>query len=151
MQEQGFPVWAFVAFIVGFPLFWIAVVYAVAFFSGWSALAQRFPATSPATGQTFGWTSAKLSMFSNYNRCLKVTVSARGIDVVPQIFFRIGHDPIFIPWSKVVGRQRRRMIFATSVVIALAEPIDRVITFYGKGLADAIDEYAPTPPAATAA
>ena len=101
MQDPINPLLPIAGFAIGFPLFWMAIVYLVSRMSGWAALAKQFAYDGPAEGEEFNFCSARIRLFSNYGNCLKVSLSSAGIHIRTMIFFRIGHEPLRIPWTAV--------------------------------------------------
>ena len=144
MTDTGFIFLTIPVFIVCFGLFWSFVIYVTAHMGGWTTLARQYPATEPATGKTFRWRSAKFGMFSSYRNCLTVTLSQAGLHMLPMIAFRIGHQPIRIPWSAIVGARRRNLLFVPAVQLDItgANSADvRHVTFYGRALVQALEEH----------
>ena len=131
-------------FVPGFVAFWYLVVYLISRLGGWASLAQDFSATTPLSGETFSWTSGKVYFFSNYNNSLIATVSRKGLHVVPWMAFRIGHEPIFIPWHKVRGIIQGTYFFRPYTHLAMMTPSgEKSITLYGRRLAESIARNAP--------
>jgi hypothetical protein len=87
------------AFVVIFPLFWMFVVWMISLFSGWRALAQRYPATVPPQGKTYGGQTAIVG-FSRYRNVMTMITNSVGIYIKPMWIFGVGHPPLFIPWSE---------------------------------------------------
>ena len=48
---------------------------------------------------------------ANYNNCLTIGVDTAGLYLSPLFFFRIGHPPLFIPWTEISLRGRRKILF----------------------------------------
>jgi hypothetical protein len=102
------------------PAFFVAVAALVTFIvtmtiissvcslvSGWSKLAKSYPCETYVVGTTWRWQSAKLRKGMNYNGCLTVTANAEGMRVSMWPLMRLGHPPLFFPWSDVsLSRQR---------------------------------------------
>ena len=109
MSEVAFnPVWLFVliplALIVIFPLMWILVVWLISLTSGWQQLAERYPATQPATGRKWLGQFGLVNR-ARYSNVLNLTTDDTGvwIEVIP--LFRINHPPLFIPWHEIHSPQ----------------------------------------------
>jgi hypothetical protein len=111
MQDNVNTLFAIIAFAIGFPIFWMGVVYLVSRLSGWSSLAKRYPATRPASGQYFGWSSGRISRFSNYNHSINVTISSTGVHLETVFFFKFGHAPVFLPWDAIVAMRHSKILF----------------------------------------
>ncbi len=106
MQESTVVIFVFAAFFIIFPLFWSAIVWLISRVSGWASLARQYPADGLIDGDVFRWCSARIRFLSSYSNCLTVTVSPAGIHMQPMLFFRIGHKPLFLPWSAIVDLDR---------------------------------------------
>lgn len=146
MQDTALTILAVIGFAIIFPLFWMAAVYVISRFGGWSRLAASFPATRPATGEAFGWCSARFANFANYSNCLNITVSSTGIHIEPIIFFRIGHPPLFVPWDVVTElRLKDRWLFSITR-LTITDPdgsSPTTLTIYGRRLGESLHNYAP--------
>jgi hypothetical protein len=91
-------------FPLAFPLFfagtWVGVSALLSRLSGWSALAERYPAADEPEGERVVWTSAQLGGVS-FRSCLNATLAASGLYLVPARLFRLFMPPILIPWSDI--------------------------------------------------
>ncbi len=56
---------------------------------------------------------------ANYNNCLTIGVDTAGLYLSPLFFFRIGHPPLFIPWTEISLRGRRKILFIEFVELKL--------------------------------
>lgn len=92
--------WPFDFFWIFFPALWVAVSLAVSALGGWRTLAKVYPQLTPPAGRTFGWRSGRLGS-SNYNSCLWFVSGPAGLGLSVLFMFRIGHAPLFIPWTDV--------------------------------------------------
>ncbi len=131
-------------FLVSFGLFWAAVVFMISRLCGWARLARQYPANGPAEGKTLHWRSATFGLSGNYRNALNLTVSHVGLHMVPVVFFRIGHDPILIPWNAVTGVHRRNLLLATALQLDVRDKETgdtRKITFYGQNLVEELEAH----------
>ena len=131
------------AFAVFFGLLWTTIVYLISRLGGWARLAEQFPAPGPVTGKVFNWCSARFGIFANYRNSLTITVSADGLHMQPLIFFRIGHEPVFIPWDAVTDIWLRDMMLFKSIQVGVRDPetgLPKVFTLFGKSLFEAMDK-----------
>ena len=87
-----------------FPAFflfvWCLTLWAIATFSGWRRLAQRFADERPFLGETIRRASARFGV-SNYSGILTVGVGPSGLFLLPIRIFRPFHRPLLIPWSEI--------------------------------------------------
>ncbi|WP_428650228.1 hypothetical protein [Roseibium sp.] len=131
-------------FLVAFGLFWSVVIFLVSRLGGWARLARQYPAAGPATGDTRHWRSATFGLLCNYRTCLNLTLSQTGLHMVPVLVFRIGHDPILIPWNAIADARRRNLLLATGLQIDVKDKASggvRKITFYGKSLVEDLEAH----------
>jgi len=99
------------AFIPFFVAFWCLICFLIATISGWRKLARQFPATSPFTGPTWSFQSARMRWTSNYGRCLTVGADITGLYLSTLFPFRVGTPPLFLPWSEVSLWRRRKFLW----------------------------------------
>jgi hypothetical protein len=101
------PDWLPAIFAVVFPIFWCAIMYWISFMGGWRQLATRYRSSSPISGTAWRFRSATLHhrMESNYGSCLKLTANEEGLGLSVFFPFRVGHPPLFIPWSEMLVSQ----------------------------------------------
>ena len=128
-------------FVVVFSLIWMGVLSLLARMGGWHGLAREFPASGKMDGtnsKMHRWCSARLSLFVNYNNCLTLIISERGLYMRTNIFLRYGHRPLLIPREASVDFSAGSTLLFRSTKITLKRKNDvapKVITFYGRGLA----------------
>jgi len=130
------------AFALCFGLLWSSIVFLSSRLSGWAALARHYPGTHAPEGQSWHWTSAQFGWFASYRNVLTIVVSPLGLYMRPIVVFRIGHEPLMIPWTTIRNGQRTNLYFTQAFRLEVLDPGSggtRRITFYGKGLADALD------------
>jgi hypothetical protein len=84
-----------------FPISLCATFFVLSKIGGWAALTQRFRATEPFYGESWGWQSAKFRGWCNYNNCLTVGVSQEALYLSVMIPFRLFHPPLLIPWREI--------------------------------------------------
>ena len=103
-----------VFFAVVFPVFWCCISFVASIVGGWHRLAKRYRENTTISGNT--WTSqfAEAHCYAPcfYGIYLSVTANEDGIGLALPFMFRVGHPPLFIPWSEVVvSRTRRLLVF----------------------------------------
>ncbi len=131
-------------FFISFALFWSMVVFLIARIGGWASLARQYPATTPPSGKSFQWRSARFGYLGSYRNTLEVTLSPAGLYMRPVIFFRMGHDPVLIPWNAIADADRSDQFFVSALRLSIRDGNSgdvRNITFYGQPLVDAIEAY----------
>ncbi len=140
----------FTLILIVFPFvfywFWKAIVMLIAHLGGWRTLAGSFATDKPAHGQAFTMVSAQFGLFTSYSHSLKMSVSADGIHLSPIIFFRTGHQPLFIPWEAIGDLRPRRSSFFSSarLLIHHGEGAKGIaIRIYGREPVNSLIEHAP--------
>ena len=108
---QDFPI---PLFVVGFAALWGAILLVLSTLGGWGQLAQRYKRVTTIIGTTRWLQSAGIRRYVevSYGHCLTVTFNDEGIGLSVLFPFRLGHPPLFIPWSEVrVSQVQRLFIF----------------------------------------
>jgi hypothetical protein len=114
-----------------FPIFfvasWIGIVLLVGRLSGWGRLARLYTTDKSFPDDTKGWQTVAFGM-SSYKGCVWVGCDRAGLYLKtgPWILYRLGHPPLFIPWSAVSHAERVKRWWLGFVKFELREP---AITF----------------------
>lgn len=110
-------------FFVLFGAIWLGAVAALAWASGWQALAERFRSARPVDGERFrfvtGWIGASKSFPVHYRGALFITVSGEGFLLSMFFPFRLGSPPLFIPWTEVESVTEEAAWFVDRAVVRL--------------------------------
>ncbi len=88
---------------------WFAVGIAVSFLSGWAELARIYRLPGEFTGNRWKWQSARMRLLIGYNNCLTVGANQQGLYLAMFFPFRVGHPPLFIPWSDISVRKGKSL------------------------------------------
>jgi hypothetical protein len=131
------PSASIVIFFLFFVGLWCVVSFLVGKLSGWSTLERRFGSSFPFPGQTWGWKSARMRRGTNYNNCLTIGADPTGLYLATVFFFRIGHTPLFIPWTEISSHGRRKILFVEFAELRLGREEQVPFTIRAK-LADQI-------------
>lgn len=145
MSKILLTIFIIAAFVVGFPLLWIAIIKMTARFSGWMKLAKLYPGADTSSGDRCGYASAGLRWLVGYNRCLTITVSAQGIHMRPMFMFRIDHAPILIPWDAVLKIEDKSLaLFKRLDFTVRTDNPDKpaTVSFYGHRLVNTLVRHA---------
>ena len=106
-----------------FLVFWFIVLAVIARVSGWSALAESYPAHENFDGPTRRFTSISLErvkgMPANYNGVVNVGADARGLHLRMLMFFRPYHPDLTFPWSEIAAAPRK-FLLAEGVELSFA-------------------------------
>lgn len=107
-------------FLIGFPLFWSAIVLLLSRVSGWHRLAQRYRAPASFAGEVRSGCHGMLGHVS-YRGTLTIGANRAGLYLAVMRIFAIGHPPLFIPWTEIHAR-RGRVLFMQVVTLAIGSP-----------------------------
>ena len=96
-----------------FPIVLVAfIIYLTPWLSGWRSLAEKYRAEGHFSGLAHTFWYAHMRSMTKYNRVLKVGCDERGLSLSTAFYFRLGHPPLFIPWSEVHFIRRQAKIFS---------------------------------------
>ncbi|MEM9659319.1 MAG: hypothetical protein AAF961_13250 [Planctomycetota bacterium] len=107
------------------PTLWRKLMSWFATLSGWSRLAEQYPAGETPEGPTFRRQSIKVGRVS-FNHCAIVIVTEEAVYIALQHIYGTMHPPLLIPWSEFhhvreEGGLRKR--FAADVGLPFGTPI----------------------------
>jgi hypothetical protein len=131
------PAASITIFSLFFVALWCVIGLVVGRISGWATLERRFASTLPFPGQTWRWRSARMRWGANYNNCLVIGGDPAGLYLSSLFFLRIGHPPLFIPWTEISVRSRRKIMFIECVEFKLGRE-EQIPFLIRAGLADQI-------------
>jgi hypothetical protein len=124
-DADSFPAWLVPLILLGIPLvfaaMWTAISWLISRIGGWHRVAAAHPAHGTPTGRRFGWQSGRFGVAS-YNHVLTVHSGAEGLHLAVNPMFRIGHPPIFLPWTLIRNAQRRRFFFVDTIRFDVGAP-----------------------------
>jgi hypothetical protein len=89
---------------------WIAISLFLSLVGGWQALAQKYRAPERIHGERFWLKSAGMRWGVGYRSALNFGVDVQGLFVSIVPIFRIGHPPLFIPWSDISFTRQRQWL-----------------------------------------
>ena len=84
-----------------FAALWTGISVLVSRIGGWHVLALRYRTSQPFTGQRFWMKSAGMRWGASYRSCVNLAATQEGMFLSVFPMFRIGHSPLFIPWSEI--------------------------------------------------
>jgi hypothetical protein len=87
--------------LLAFVLFWSGVVWFIARLSGWSSLAEVYPARIPFNETCWSRQSARFRWNSNYSGILRVCADSQALHLSVLALFRPGNAPLSIPWEDI--------------------------------------------------
>jgi len=100
-------------------VFWLGIVALVSVAGGWRRLAREFPAFHRPEGLDLRGRSLHINPLTNYNGCMRVTLSSAGIYLEPVWLFRFCHPPVLIPWEKAAPMQSGRALWITRYFVPI--------------------------------
>lgn len=110
------------AFVVVFPTFWCLIVLLISRLGSWHKLAKVYAAgPRKPEGQAHSGVTGQLGLAS-YRFTLTVTTAPDGFFLTISPFFRMGHPPLFIPWSEVAERSSQKLLFWDMTVLKIGSP-----------------------------
>jgi len=125
------PEWYTPLFILFFAGMWALVCGILSVWSGWRQLAIRYHCREQITGTSFGLQSAAMSLRPDaffglyrvsYGSGLRFIANEDGIRLSILFLFRVGHPPLFIPWSEIlVSRERLFRFFPEYIRFTFSE------------------------------
>lgn len=111
-----------IALIVAFPLMWVGISLALAHTGGWAKLARQYPVTLNCTGPTFYFRSGFVGSVS-YKSCLVLMTCETGLRLSVLLPFRLGHPPLFIPWTEFHSVSEKRALFVRFLDTYVGTPV----------------------------
>ena len=92
--------------------FWIGVSFLISVMSGWRRFVEAYPAPAQREPDSvrLPMTSLALRRGGNYNNCVILHVSQRGVRFSVLFLFPF-HKPFFVPWEDVVTQENGLPIF----------------------------------------
>jgi hypothetical protein len=98
--------------LVFLPLFyvvmWYGVLRLIAFLTGWTRFAERYPGVSTPTGERVRASTLGVG-WGSYNNCVRFVADEEGLHISLWRIFSIGHAPLFIPWSEMHFESTRKV------------------------------------------
>ena len=121
-----FALWFIPVFMVGFAVFWIGGISALAELGGWGELARLYrepegTVRAPVRSFQMGSLDLRRGWFPlpvNYGGCMVIEVAAAGLHLRPWRPFSFRHPPLLIPWSEMERVQRGHLFFFPTVTIS---------------------------------
>ena len=108
----------FLLFFVGM---WCGTSFLLAAMGGWRRLAESFRAGDEPSGRFFFMQSGKVGLV-NYASCLTIYSAPNGFYLSVWLPFRLGHPPLFIPWSAIRNATTRRFLWFERVEFDVGSP-----------------------------
>ena len=101
MSAYPFEPFSAPAYILFFIILWICVCKLISAAGGWRMLAGDYAALSAFDGQKLWFKSVGMRRWTNYNHCITIGANKYGLHLSVLPIFRIGHPPLFFPWTDI--------------------------------------------------
>jgi hypothetical protein len=102
-------------YILFFILIWVGVCQLISAVGGWKILSRSYRANSAFDGKKMWLKSVGLRRWTNYNNCITVGADKYGLYLSVFPIFRIGHPPLFFPWTDISTEAGSRRFFGDFV------------------------------------
>ncbi len=112
------------------PIVWFSLSWLLSRISGWHRLAERYPGIRTIEGETASLRSGRIGPV-NYYSCLKFGINDEGLLISIAPPFRLGHRPLFIPWSDFHNVKEDGMMYSQKVKASIGQPTITRMTFPG--------------------
>jgi hypothetical protein len=133
-----------IVFLLFWVAMWCAICLTLSVWGGWYVLAKYYRATQPFSGKLWHFRSA--SFFRNgamrpssYGGCLTFGASTEGLYISTMLPFRLGHPPLFVPWSDIGGIETYHQLFLSAVRFRFKK-VPFVACKISNGLATAVSQ-----------
>jgi len=97
-------------FFIFFITMWCAVSFILSKIGGWSYLKSQYFREKDFKGQKSRFKSMKMGPV-NYSNCVTIGADSTSLYLSINFLFRIGHSPLLIPLSDVIGIKEDGMVF----------------------------------------
>jgi hypothetical protein len=94
---------------------WVAVVLLPSSFGPWRTLATSYETHEVPRGTRFSNQSGSVGGVF-YRQSLTVYVASDGLFLASPLFSRLGHKPLFIPWSSITNPKRGRYLWHEAII-----------------------------------
>ena len=101
MSAYSFEPFSVPAYILLFIILWMVVCKLIAAAGGWRTLSQNYRAVSVFDGQKLWLKSIGMRKWTNYSNCITVGANKYGLYLSVLLIFRVGHPPLFFPWTDI--------------------------------------------------
>ena len=129
-------------FVLYFIALWALVSYVIGQLSGWVSLSRRFRDTGAFYSYQWPFQSVRMrTLWGNYHNCVNFGVDEAGLYMAVFPLFRLGHAPLYIPWSEIqVISGKRGLIFKKRKLLLGRQELIPLLV--GVSLAEKLEEAA---------
>jgi hypothetical protein len=116
-------------YILIFIALWSCICHLISAAGGWRRLRRDYRAAAPFDGKKLWFKSAGMRRWTNYNNCLVVGANKYGLYLAVLPIFRVGHPPLFIPWTDISTEAASRRLLPDVVIFSFAKQPDVPVIF----------------------
>ena len=120
-QFEPFSVMNYVFFFI---IIWVGVCQLISIVGGWKILSRDYRANSAFDGKKMWLKSVGLRRWTNYNNCITVGANKYGLFLSVFPIFRVGHPPLFFPWTDISAEAGSRRFFGDFVKLKFTKQPD---------------------------
>ena len=120
------------AHILFFIIIWVGVCKVLSVVGGWNILSRDYRADSAFDGKKMWLKSIGLRRWVNYNNCITVGANKYGLFLSAFLLFRIGHPPLFFPWTDISTEEGNRRFFGDFIKFTFTRQPDVPLIFSEK-------------------
>ncbi len=105
---------------------WALVCAGLGHLGGWRSLARHYAAKGPFRGRRLHFRSARFGGWVGYNGALTPGADPSGLYLAVWPLFRIGHPPLFVPWSDISLSHEKYLWIEVVLLTFVQDPRARV-------------------------
>ena len=132
MYLNQFDPFSVPTYILFFVLIWMGVCKLISAVAGWKILSRDYRANSAFDGQKMWLKSIGMRRWTNYNNCIAVGANKFGLYLSVFPLFRVGHPPLFIPWTDISTEAIPRRLLPDAVKFSFAKQPEVPIILFKK-------------------
>lgn len=111
-----------IVFPIFFSLLWIGITLLMSWIGGWGKVGKKYAATgAPPEGRVLKHVTGMFGM-TRYKHVLTVITTDTGLYIENRKVFRLGHPPLFIPFTAIFQAQKQTLFFWEFVAFAVDDP-----------------------------
>lgn len=112
--------------LIVFPIFftalWVGITLAMSYIGGWGRVGKQHAAPGmPPQGRMLRHVTGMFGM-TRYKNVLTVITTEDGLFIENRKVFRVGHPPLFIPFSAIFNARKQTLFFWEFVAFEIGDP-----------------------------
>ena len=120
------------AHILFFIIIWVGVCKLISVVGGWNILSRDYQANSAFAGKKMRLKSVGMRRWMSYNNCITVGADKYGLYLSVFPLFRVGHPPLFFPWTDISTEEGSRRLLGDFVKFTFTRQPDVPVIFSKK-------------------